>query len=92
MTGLWNWNPDFEQRQPYSSLLPVDFPKRLERLKEASGLTWSGLAGAIGVDYKQMYRWRRGVEPSGGVLHALYMFAQPGYPAAWRSSWATGSS
>ena len=38
-------------------------------------LTWSGLAAAIGVDYKQMYKWRKGVEPSGGAMHALYEFA-----------------
>ena len=75
LDGTLELNPDFEQRQPYGSLLPVDFPNRLERLKEASGLSWSGLAAAIGVDYKQMYRWRKGVEPSEGALHALYMFA-----------------
>ena len=32
-------------------------------------------AVAIGVDYKQMYKWRKGVEPSGGAMHALYQFA-----------------
>ncbi len=68
-------NPDDQERLPYGSLLPEDFPKRLERLKEASGLSWSGLAGAIGVDYKQMYKWRKGTEPSGGALHSLYLFA-----------------
>ena len=75
LDGSLESDPDDERRVPYGSLLPPDFPKRLERLKEASGLSWSGLAGAIGVDYKQMYRWRKGVEPSGGALHALYMFA-----------------
>ena len=49
LDGTLELNPDFEQHQPYGSLLPADFPKRLERLKEASGLTWSGLAAAIGV-------------------------------------------
>ena len=24
---------------------------------------------------KQVYRWRKGVEPSGGALHSLYLFA-----------------
>ena len=73
--GTLELNPDFEQRMPYGSLLPEDFPDRLERLKETSGLTWSGLAAAIGVDYRQMYKWRKGTEPSGGALHALYAFA-----------------
>ncbi len=68
--------PDDQERLPYGSLLPNDFPDRLRRLKETSGLTWSGLAAAVGVDYKQMYRWHReDVEPSGGAMHALYDFA-----------------
>ena len=60
---------------PFFSLLPDDFPERLERLREASGLTWSGMARALGVSPKQIYRWRKGVEPSGGALHSLYLFA-----------------
>ena len=43
-----------------SGVLPDDFPKRLERLKEVSGLTWSGFARAIGVGEKQIHRWRNG--------------------------------
>ena len=67
---------DGAERLPFGSLLPGDFPKRLERLKEASGLTWSGLAKAISIDYKQMYRWHNeGVEPSGGAMHSLFLFA-----------------
>ena len=62
---------------PYQSgVLSEDFKDRLERLKEASGLTWSGLSQAIGVDRKQVRRWRRkGVEPSGGAMESLYRFA-----------------
>ena len=63
------------ERRNYGSLLPGDFPVRLERLKEASGLTWAGLAKAIGVDHKQMYKWRKGVEPSGGAMYGLFRFA-----------------
>ena len=60
----------------FRKLLPADFPDRLERFREAADLSWSGLAAAIGVDYKQMYKWRRGgVEPSGGAIHSLYLFA-----------------
>ena len=59
-----------------SGVLPDDFLDRLHRLKEASGLTWSGFADAIGVDRKQVRRWRRkGVEPSGGPILALLRFA-----------------
>ena len=67
---------DDVERLPYDSLLPGDFTDRLERLREASGLTWSGFAKAIGIDYKQMYRWHNeGVEPSGGAYHSLVLFA-----------------
>ena len=75
LNGTLEPDTDHVERMSYASLLPEDFPDRLERLKEASGLTWSGLAAAIGVDYKQMYKWRKGTEPSGGALHSLYLFA-----------------
>ena len=57
-------------------VLSQDFPKRLERLKEASGLSWRGFAKALGVDPKQLRRWRKkGVEPSGGPMLSLVRFA-----------------
>ena len=46
------------------------FPGRLDRLKEASGLSWSGLARTLGVDRKQTRRWSNGAEPR-GRLRAL---------------------
>ena len=62
---------------PYQSgVLSTDFKDRLESLKEASGLTWSAFSQTIGVDRKQVRRWRRkGVEPSGGAMESLYRFA-----------------
>ena len=60
---------------PFDSLLPEDFAERLKRLREVSGLTWSGMARALGVSHKQIYRWRDGTEPCGGAMHSLYMFA-----------------
>ena len=74
--GALELTPDDLERLSYGSLLPDDFTDRLERLKEASDLTWSGFAAAIGIDYKQMYRWHNeGVEPSGGAYHSLVLFA-----------------
>ena len=58
-----------------SGVLPEDFGERLERLKEASSLSWRGLAKALGVDPKQMLRWRKGVEPCGGAMHSIFRFA-----------------
>ena len=47
-----------EGTQPMQScVLPEDFGQRLERLKEASGLSWRGMAKALGVDPKQLLRW-----------------------------------
>ncbi len=58
-----------------NGVLPPDFPQRLLRLKEASGLSWSGLAQAIGVDRKQVRRWAEDVEPCGGAMLSLVRFA-----------------
>ena len=65
-----------EGTQPLESgVLPQDFGQRLERLKEASGLSWRGMAKALGVDPKQLLRWRKGVEPCGGAMHSIFRFA-----------------
>ena len=57
-------------------VLPHDFPERLEGLKEASGLSWGAMARSIGVDRKQLMRWRKkGTEPCGGAMHAIFRFA-----------------
>ena len=42
LNGTLEPDTDHVERMSYASLLPEDFPDRLERLKEASGLTWSG--------------------------------------------------
>ena len=42
---------------PYQTgVLPKDFVQRLNRLKKAGGLTWNGLARALGVDKKQPFK------------------------------------
>ena len=73
--GLHNHGADGTQPL-LSGVLSQDFPRRLERLKEASGLSWRGMAKALGVDPKQLRRWRKkGVEPSGGPMLSLVRFA-----------------
>ena len=65
-----------EERLLYGNRLSDDFPVCLVRLKELADLTWSGFARAVGVDYRQMYKWRKhGVEPSGAAMDRLYKFA-----------------
>ena len=63
--------PLAELLPPGTAVLPEDFPNRIERIKEASGLSWNGLAEKLGVDPRQLSRWRKGVEPSGGAMLAL---------------------
>ncbi len=36
--------------------IPGNFPQRLLRLKDRSGLTWDGMAAALGVDTRQLLR------------------------------------
>ena len=60
---------------PGDAILPANFGERLERLKERSGLTWEAMAEALGVDSRQIGRWRSGVSPSGGAMLALARLA-----------------
>ncbi len=48
---------------------PEDFPRGLERFKEASGLTWTELARRLGTNSLTLRRWRNGVRPN--ALHLL---------------------
>lgn len=63
-------------RSPESTELPEDFGERLALLKEASGLSWRGLARFLGIDPKQLRRWRNGTEPCGGAMLSLGRFAR----------------
>ncbi len=49
---------------------PEDFPRKLEQLKDASGLTWSELARRLGTNPLTLRRWRQGARPN-----ALHLFA-----------------
>ena len=55
--------------------LPDDFIERLECLKEVSGLTWDGMAYCMGVDPRQLRRWRHGAKPCGDALFGLLTLA-----------------
>ncbi len=61
---------------PGIALMPEDFPRRLAALKELTGLTWEGMADALGVDPRQPLRWRkRDGEPNGGAMLSLVRLA-----------------
>ena len=61
--------------EPKAAMFPSDFPRRVERLREASGLTWREFAGSVGVSVRTVHRWRRGVRPDAVHLLALFGFA-----------------
>ena len=56
-------------------LIGPDFPKRLAAFKETSGLSWEILAACLGVDPRQLQRWREGTKPSGDGVNALVKLA-----------------
>lgn len=61
---------------PGVALMPEDFREKLEVIKRLTGLSWEGLASAMGVDSRQLWRWRkRGGEPGGGAMLALVRLA-----------------
>ena len=47
------------------------FPERLNRLKDASGLSWAELARRIGTNTLTVRRWRAGTHPNSQHLLAL---------------------
>ena len=63
-----------------------DLPARLARLKQALGLPWDGLAACLGVDPRQLQRWRKGTLPNGFAMAALFLLADriPGGAAILR--------
>lgn len=61
---------------PGVALVPEDFRQKLEVIKRLTGLSWEGLATAMGVDSRQLWRWRkRGGEPGAGAMLALVRLA-----------------
>ena len=61
--------------RPGVALLPENFPARLTALKELTGLSWEGMATAMGVDSRQLHRWRKGASPNGEAMLALVRLA-----------------
>ena len=56
--------------------VPHDFPERLERFKEESGLSWAEIARRLGTDPHTIRRWRdEEVRPSVRHFAALLNLA-----------------
>jgi transcriptional regulator with XRE-family HTH domain len=60
---------------PGNAELPGDFSDRLAALKERADLTWEEMAEILGIDARQLFRWRRGSEPSGAAMLGLVQLA-----------------
>ena len=52
-----------------------DLPARLAGLKQVLGLSWDALAACLGVDPRQLQRWRSGTLPNGFAMAALFLLA-----------------
>ena len=55
---------------------PEDFGRRLERLKELSGLSWTEFAETVGATDRGVLKWRRGGPPSGVYFWAVLKLAR----------------
>ena len=68
-----------KQRTHHSRItyvFPDDFPQRLKRFKEESGLPWAELDRRLGIDPETRRRWRdKGVRPSTQHYAALLVVA-----------------
>ena len=56
--------------------LPDDFPQRLKRFQQESGLSWAELRRRLGADPETVRRWRdKGVLPSTRYYAAMLVVA-----------------
>ena len=62
--------------QPVYYEFPREFPDRLERFKEETGLTWNALARRLGVNPYRLREWRRGTVPDSTNLFILLTLAE----------------
>ncbi len=60
---------------PGVALMPEDFAQRLAAVRERSELPWERMAVCMGVDPRQLWRWRHGASPGGGAMLSLVRFA-----------------
>lgn len=63
--------------RPFEFEFPPDFPERLTRFKEASGLSWRAIARMLGVSPSRLRQWRnKGVLPSIDHFCLLLLIAE----------------
>ena len=63
--------------RPVRLVFPEDFPQRLDRFKEASGMSWRRLALLLGISTYRLREWRfRRVIPGSAHLFCLLTIAE----------------
>ena len=61
---------------PGFALIPDDFSDRLMAVRDLLDLNWEEMAVGLGVDPRQLLRWRiKGGAPNGGAMLALVRLA-----------------
>ena len=61
-----------------TNVFPDDFPERLTRFQEESGLSWSEIIRRLDIHHETMRRWRKGrARPSMRNMMALVALARP---------------
>ena len=79
--SLWKADQMPRQRIHHSRVtyqVPDDFPQRLERFKEESGLSWAEIIRRLDIHHETMRRWRKGrARPSMRNMMALVAVARP---------------
>ena len=73
-------------------VFPDDFPERLERFKEESGLSWAEIARRVGTSDLNLRRWREGVRPHWRHLAALLELAEDLGLAHLFTDWTVGEA
>ena len=54
---------------------PPDFPQRLDRFRQAAGMSWRGLSRQLKVNSRTVRRWKAGAKPGSGHLVSLFSLA-----------------
>ena len=61
---------------PGYAVIPDDFPERLDAVRGLFDLNWEEMSVAMGVDPRQLMRWRiKGGRPNGGAMLSLVRLA-----------------
>ena len=77
--GLWESRAMGRQQERVYHVepeeFPQDFPERLDRFRQAAGLSWRKMSRRLKVNARNVLRWRAGAKPGSGHLVNLFNLA-----------------